>query len=329
MKKIGVLLILMSALAWAQEPADQTPEEAPSPHVAKVGSAEAVTHPVEPMQKPTYQDIYCAGFVTRDHVSHSSFVAGGIASPDTTKFVTGEVVYLSGAHWNMGDRITFVRDLTDPNRYEPFQGQHALLAATGQPYSELGQARVVDTRSKMAIASIDFSCEPIVPGDLAVPFIEREKISFRSPQQFDRFAPRNASVVGRIVMARDFDEVLGTRSKVYLTVGSSKGVKPGDYFRITRTYAADLTDPMESQSFKASTTEDTQKNTPVVNSPFGHGKHPVIHVKDMPRRAVGELIVLNVTPTSATGMITFALEDVRVGDDVELEPAAPTTASVQ
>jgi hypothetical protein len=34
------------------------------------------------------------------------------------------------------------------------------------------------------------------------------------------------------------------------------------------------------------------------------------------------MIVLNVTPTSSTAMITFALENVNVGDMVELEGGA-------
>jgi hypothetical protein len=39
----------------------------------------------------------------------------------------------------------------------------------------------------------------------------------------------------------------------------------------------------------------------------------------MPRRAMGEIVVINVTPTTATGMLVFALEDIHVGDQVELE----------
>ncbi len=45
----------------------------------------------------------------------------------------------------------------------------------------------------------------------------------------------------------------------------------------------------------------------------------MIHVADMPRRAMGEIVVINVTPTTATGMLVFALEDVHVGDHVELD----------
>ena len=41
----------------------------------------------------------------------------------------------------------------DPNRYELFAGQHSMLKAMGQPYSELGRVRIVDTRGKMAIGT--------------------------------------------------------------------------------------------------------------------------------------------------------------------------------
>ena len=34
----------------------------------------------------------------------------------------------------------------------------------------------------------------------------------------------------------------------------------------------------------------------------------------MPRRAVGEIVVINTTPTTATGMLVFSLEDIHVGD---------------
>jgi hypothetical protein len=48
-------------------------------------------------------------------------------------------------------------------------------------------------------------------------------------------------------------------------------------------------------------------------------KGPNIHVADMPRRAVGEIVILSATPTTSTGMIVFSLEDVHVGDGVELD----------
>ena len=49
-------------------------------------------------------------------------------------------------------------------------------------------------------------------------------------------------------------------------------------------------------------------------------KLPAGKLSELPRRVVGELIVLSTQPSSATAMITFSLEDIHVGDRVELEP---------
>jgi hypothetical protein len=45
----------------------------------------------------------------------------------------------------------------------------------------------------------------------------------------------------------------------------------------------------------------------------------VIHVRDLPRRAVSEIVIIGVTDTTATGMIVFSLEDTHAGDSVELD----------
>jgi hypothetical protein len=321
MLKTGVLL-LMSALAFGQE-AGSTGGSAQK-EAAEAPRAVA-------LQKPSMADQFCAGFVTKEPVSHDVFIAGGLNTPHATHFMNGEVVYLSGGHYQVGQQLTLLRELRDPNRYEGFQGQDNLLKATGQPYSELGQAHVIDTRQKMPIAKIDFLCESTVPGDFAVPRIEHPQISYRRPQHFDMFAPPNNKITGRIVLARDFDEVLGDGSKVYLTVGSKQGVKVGEYFRIFRTYQTDLEREIDRLSFQASNADDTQLHPAHIQfgrwDKYSRKQGPGINVKDLPRRSLGELLILSASPTSATGMITFALEDVHLGDGVELEEAAPETAS--
>ena len=85
-------------------------------------------------------------------------------------------------------------------------------------------------------------------------------------------------------------------------------MKIGDFFRAVRSYEADLKDPVDSLSFKAAIAEDTQKKTPSVDpAMFTKGNGPVIHVRDLPRRAVGEIVIIGVTNTTATGMIVFCL----------------------
>ncbi len=319
MKKTGLLLLLclaMTVAATAQQ-ADSAAADQAAPQGAVITTR---SFPVERVQTPTSADLYCGGFVSKDLVPNASFVAGGLESPNTTKFETNDLVFLAGSGYQTGQQYEIVRELRDPNRYELFAGQHAMLNAMGQPYSELGRVRIVDIRGKMAVGHVEFSCEPMVPGDFAIPFAEKPAVAFHPPQRFDRFMPSNGRASGRIVLAKDFDLLLGTGAKVYMNVGANQGVKLGDYLRAVRTYEADLRDPVDSLSFKATTTEDTQRVPPSIEGHmFTRTKGPSIRVADMPRRAMGEIVVINVTPTTATGMLVFALEDVHVGDQVELD----------
>ncbi len=231
------------------------------------------------------------------------------------------MIFFSGQGYELGKRYRIVRELRDVNRYEEFDGQFAMLRSMGQPYAELATARVVDTRGKMAIARIDFSCSPVVPGDIVTAYTERPPLPFHPPLRFDRFAPPNGKPSGRIVLAKDFDAELGTGMKVYMNLGSNQGIKVGDYFRAVRSYEADLHNPVDSLSFKASTAEDTQAKPPSIDQTlFIHTGGPVIHVAAFPRRAVGEILVLETTPTTSTGMVVFAMEDLHLGDGVELDP---------
>lgn len=314
MKKTGLLILLVAISAGAQ---DTSSADANAPQGT---SPTSVSFPVERIQTPTYADLYCAGFINKSLLPDANYVAGGLQTPNTSKFVTGDIVYLAGSGYTNGAQYAILRELKDQNRYEVFPGQAKALAATGQPYGEIGRVRIVDTRSKMAVGQIEYSCDPINPGDIAVPFAEKPSVSFHPPLRFDRFVPKTGKTSGRIVLAKDFDSTLGTGMKVYMNLGSNQGVKVGDYFRAVRSYSADLADPVDSLSFKASTAEDTQRRPPSIEGNWmTKTKGPNIHVSDLPRRAVGEVVVIGVTPTTATGMIVFALEDVHVGDAVELD----------
>jgi len=307
MKKIGLLLILAVALA-AHAQQDKT-------------VTTNVNFPIEQVARPTNSDLYCAGFVNKTPLPDANFIAGGVDTPNTTKYGDGEIVYLTGKGYDVGQRYSIIRALRDPNRFETYAGEQAMLKAMGQPYADLGILRVVDTRSKMAIAKIELSCNAIMPGDVVVPFLERASVAYHSSVQFDRFAPPNGKATGRIVLAKDFDSELGTGHKVYLNLGANQGIKAGDYFRAVRSYEGDLHNPVDSLSFKATAEDDTQAKPPSMEpTMLTHSAGPAIRVANFPRRAVGEIVILSTTPTTSTGMIVFAIEDVHIGDVVELDP---------
>jgi len=317
MKKTGLLLLFMVTatfvLAQQQSTTAVTPDESGIVHTA-------VNVPFVRYQTPTAADIYCAGFLTKDRIPDANYVNGGLETPTSTKFEIGELVYLAGSGYQTGQLYSIVREVRDVNEYEIYPGERKVLAAAGRPYGEIGRVRVLDTRSHTAIAQVVFSCDPINPGDIAVPFVEKPPVAFHVPGHFDRFAPPNGKLSGRIVLGKDFDGFLGTGMKLYMNMGSNQGVKVGDYFRVVRSYTATLNDPVDSLSFKAQTSEDTQMRPPAFEANrFTKPKGPNIHVSDLPRRAVGEVVVLNVTPTASSGMVVFALEDVHAGDTVELD----------
>jgi len=314
MKKTGLLLLLLATAGWAQSGADATAD------VPQGTVPNSASFPTERVQTPTYADLYCAGFISKQILPDANYVAGGLETPSTTKFTRGDVVYLQGTGYSAGAEYEIVRALRDVNEYEMFPGQKKLLKETGQPYEEVGRVRIIDTRSRAAIARIEYACDGINPGDTAIPFAEKLTVAFHTPVKFDLFLPASSKLTGRIVMGKDFDSQLGTGHKVYINVGANQGVKVGDYFRAVRSYDADLNDPVDSLSFKAAIAEDTQKKTPSVDPKmFTKGNGPIIHVRDLPRRSVGEIVIIGVTPTTATGMIVFSLEDVHAGDNVEVD----------
>jgi hypothetical protein len=316
MKKTGMLLLLMVTASLAVAQSSTT---AITPDASGIVNT-SVNVPFVRFQTPTAADIYCAGFLTKDRVPDANYVNGGLQTPTSTKFENGELVYLAGTGYQAGQLYSIIREMRDANEYEIYPGQRKVLAAAGHPYGEIGRVRVVDTRSHSAIAQVEFSCDPINPGDVAVPFVEKAPVTFHVPGHFDRFAPSNGKLSGRIVLGKDFDSVLGTGMKLYMNMGSNQGVKVGDYFRVVRSYTATLRDPVDSLSFKAQTSEDTQKRPPAFEANrFTKTKGANIHVGDLPRRAVGEVVVLNVTPTSSSAMVVFALEDVYAGDTVEMD----------
>jgi hypothetical protein len=323
MKKTGWLLALLPGLLMSGLMTTRVSAQADSAAVGTgvIETDNSVTFPLERMRQPTYADEYCAGFINKDVLPNANYVMGSMDSPNTTKFVLGDALYLSGTGFATGQQYTVVRELSNSNEDPAFAGQYKMLKAAGHAYAELGRIKVVDTRNHAPVAQVEYSCEPIVPGDTLIPFVEKTHVTLRESGRLDRYLPANGKTTGRLVLARDFDTFLGMGAKVYVNVGSNQGVKVGDYFRAVRPYWLDRDDEVDSISLEARVVEDTQKNPPSLEPAlFGkNGKGPVIHMADFPRRAVGEMVVLSVTPTSSTAMVIFALEDLHLGDFAEME----------
>ena len=128
MKKTGLFVLLLTTAAWAQNGSD-----ANSANVPQGTAPTSASFPTLRVQTPTYSDLYCAGFISKQTLPDANYVAGGVQTPTTTKFTRGDIIFLQGTGYSTGTEYEIVRALRDVNEYETFPGQKKLLKEAGQP----------------------------------------------------------------------------------------------------------------------------------------------------------------------------------------------------
>jgi hypothetical protein len=306
MKKLLTVVLLAAGSMMAQDQAAQQPQAPKTPKF----QSNLVTKP----QEPTFSDINCSGFVTRESVPSKNILIGGKNSPHASQFGGRDTIFVSGEGLTVGSRFRMLRRVVDRNKVESFPGEYKLGKEAGDQWADLGYGHVTHIIDGTAVALIDFSCQPAVVGDILAPFTERPQVPYtKNPLAFQEFGVPTSSTIGRIVEAKDFDYLLGTGKKVYLNIGADKGLKPGDYLRVTRGYdwQKDMT-PVDRYSLKALSSEETSDRMPVPEKEVE---------KKFPRHGLGEMIVLWSGPTSSVALITVSREDMHVGDQVEVENA--------
>ena len=253
--------------------------------------------------------VYCSGFYTNQKVSDDLRLVTGEESAYKVTFTTPDVVYLSkGMNQGVkpGDRFNVVRAEEDKNPVLWFKWQEKLTRAMGSHYLDLGQLEVIKVEPNIAIAKVAMSCDLMQRGDIVLPFAERPVGPYKDVAVFDSLAPVSGKPVAMVVRGRDTQQMTGRWDSIYVNLGTSQGVKVGDYFRIFRYQGTDADSiPAEKHS------QDML---------YGFGSNPRHYAwNDLPREVLGEGIVLNASPNSATVLVTTLRKAIYSGDYVELE----------
>ena len=274
-----------------------------------VGSAQNA--PQNPPANPQidFSTVNCSGFVADQHVPDEIRIVSGEQSNYKITFARGDYVHINRGQdkgVRVGDRFSVVRPDKDPTDVPWFKWQVKLLKAMGTPYVDAGQVRVVNVLPKVSVAQVIFSCGYMQRGDILQPYQDRPAPPFKDSAAFDHFAPVTGKPVAMVVAGKDYGQVFGKLSAVYVNLGSGQGVKVGDYFRIFR--------------YQGSMAETVPQNKGYQYSMFGFGSAPVRYEwNDLPREVLGEGIVINVNRNSSTMVITFSSLEVYAGDYVEIE----------
>jgi hypothetical protein len=294
----------------------------------------------QPQRVTGKSNLYCAGYIRHQRLPAMPEIVGGEEEQEQRTFADGDVVYLNaGAQQGIKEGQTFqiIRprgDVKDVHREK--QGY------LGTYVQEVGQLEVFKVNQNTAAAAITFSCDSALVGDLLSPIPDREPPLKRPEANLDRFVDPTGKAWGRLMMARDNREMVTRNDIVYIDLGAEDKVNLGDYltiFRplgtgnITRINSPEMA-PNRSEGFQSdryrgggfSNQATRASNSSTVSESGGSYRNDPITSREvkrsrglMPRKIIGEMVVIDVQTRTATAIITRVVSEVHTGDWVEIQ----------
>jgi len=274
-----------------------------------VSSAQNAPQAAPAVPQVDFSTANCSGFISQQRVPEGLWIVSGEQSNYKITFANNDLVYINRGQdkgVRVGDRFSVVRPDWDSTDVPWFKWQTKLLKAMGQLYRDAGQVQVVNVQPKVSVAQVIFSCGYMQRGDILLPYEERPTPPLKDPAAFDHYAPASGKPVAMVVAGKDYGQVFGKLSAVYVNLGANQGVRVGDYFRIFR--------------YQGSMAELVPQNKGYQYSMYGFGSSPARYEwNDLPREVIGEGVVINVNRNSSTMVITVSSIEVYAGDYVEIE----------
>jgi len=325
------LMCASTLTVCAQTANDQAAAPAPTPAVVMMQERPAPT-------VAGRTDLYCAGYVQYAPAPVSPEIVGGEQEQEQRVYAEGDLVFINAGS-EQGVRVGQEYQVVRPRgrMTSKFTTKKGWL---GVFMLELGQLRVVNVKERVSVALITNSCETILLGDLLRQPNNRVAPVERPEVVLDRFAEPTGKQRGRIIMARDMREAVSRSQVVYIDLGAEDNVKAGDYLTIYRPagtgnlvsveneeiaiarssgFGSERYDggKFSSQSQRTKDYSNTEgvffKNEAVTTREIKRRRPPV------PRKVVGEMVILNVQTRTATAIITRVAQEIHTGDFVEVQ----------
>lgn len=284
--------------------------------------------------------MYCAGYIQFQRFDAVPEIVGAEQEQEQRTFSDGDVVYLNwGSKQGIteGDRFQIVRPGGEVKRVHRVK-----KGFLGIYVQEVGMLEVFKVRENTSAAQITSSCNSVMLGDLLTSIPLRESPPVRPEVSFDRFSDPSNKQRGRLMMARDGRELLTRSDVVYIDLGSEDKVAPGEYLTIYRplgTGTVTRVDAEEtargrakgfgSDSFQGGgfsiMAQRAKDSTALVDSDGYYRYRPITSKQikrdrpGMPRKVVGEMVIIDVQKRTATAVITRVASEVHTGDWVEIQ----------
>lgn len=275
----------------------------------------------------------CGGFIEQTAQGSVGQIVGGYEETERRLFAQSNFVYIdAGAQAGMreGQEFTVVRPRGR------FSSKFSRKGTLGVYTQEVGRVRVVRVRDRVSVAEVTRACGDILLGDLLRPYAPGEIPPARAAGVLDTFAEPTGKQTGRIVLARDSRESISRDDVVFVDLGAEDNVKVGDYLTVFRPEGhAELInfgDEVVSNSRRDFESNElgggggfSQQAQRVKdpNGPKSGETVKTIKIKrgrpPVPRKVVGELVILRVEGKTATAVVTRTAQEIHTGDAVEVQ----------
>ncbi len=301
------------------------------------GQTQGAPAAVSPMPLPAAleTELNCAGYIEYEP-NYSGFeVVGAEQEQEKTTFGIGDIVFINAGSQQgvkVGQEFQVVRPrgrfTTKLTRKSGWLGVYT---------QEVARLRVTVVKDRMSVAQVSSGCETILLGDLLRNVPNRVSPPVGDTADIDRFADPSGKQNGRIVLAREAREMISRHQIVYIDLGTEDNVKEGDRLTVYRPagtgnitryedkeVSVSANYGFESERFRGGRFSIQSQRIRNPNRNDIHGpKTSTPDVKrrrpPMPRKIVGEIVVLNVQARTATAVITRVAQEIHTGDFVEVK----------
>jgi len=294
----------------------------------------------EPLRVTGKSGMYCAGYIRYQKLPKTPQIVGAEQEQEQRLYAEGDIVYIdAGAQEGvtMGRHYQVIRPRGDVEGvYRQKKGY------LGTFVQEVGQLEVFQVNEHTSAAQVTISCENFLFGDLLMPVPDRVAPLEKAQMDIDRYAVPTGKQTGRLMMAKDNREMLSRSDIVYIDLGSEDNVKAGDQLTIYRPLGTgNLKGVDNEESARGRATgfqSDTYRgggignqatrakdSTAFVDTEGRYRYKPITtrevkrHRPEMPRKIVGEMVILDVQTRTATAIITRSVAEVHTGDWVEIQ----------
>ena len=336
-RRLLLLLLLLLFCAFAHAAASAQTGGGRGAPQGPQGPADKATLVAPEARRPApaarASEFACGGFIEQTPQAAAGQIVGAEQERERHVFVEGELVFIdAGAQSGVrvGQEFTVVRPRGQ------FRSKFSRKTGDLGVYTqEVGRLRVVRVRERVSVAEVWTACSDLLVGDLLRPAQERPAPQARPETALDRFAEPTGKQTGRLVLARDGREMVSRDDVVFVDLGAEDGLKVGDYLTVFRPdghgvlagygdeTVANARRGFESREFRGGGfSNEAQRVKDVDGSMYGETvKTPAVRRARpaVPRKVVGELVVLRVEGRTATAVVTRVAQEIHTGDAVEVQ----------